>query len=220
MRMNERYETRMPALKRGGYRRWGKPLIDKIGAAVGLVSLSPVLLVLGLVVRMRLGHPVLFRQTRPGLYGRPFIMYKYRTMTNEQGDDGTLLPDAQRMTSLGRFLRSTSLDELPELWNVLRGDMSLVGPRPLLMSYLDRYTPEQARRHEVKPGITGLAQVNGRNTLSWEERFRLDVEYVDSISLTVDLEILYKTILNVFARKGITADEHVTMPEYLGAQDE
>jgi len=193
-----------------------KRAFDVAAAAVGLVVLSPVLAGVALAVRLRLGAPVLFRQERPGLHGRPFTMLKFRTMTDARDAAGRLLPDAERLTPLGRLLRSTSLDELPELWNVLRGDMSLVGPRPLLVRYLDRYTPEQARRHEVRPGLTGWAQVNGRNALTWEEKFALDVWYVDHASLALDLKILLLTLRRVLAREGISAAGEATMPEFTG----
>jgi len=163
-----------------------------------------------------MGRPVLFKQMRPGLNAKPFYMYKFRTMTNEKDEQGNPLSDEQRLTRLGRFLRSTSLDELPELFNVLKGDMSLVGPRPLLMQYLARYTPEQARRHEVKPGITGWAQVNGRNAITWEEKFALDVWYVDNWSLWLDIKILAMTVVKVFKREGISAKGEATMPEFMG----
>jgi len=165
-----------------------------------------------------LGSPVFFRQTRPGLHGKPFNLIKFRTMTNTKDHFGRLLPDSKRITKLGRFLRITSLDELPELWNVLKGDMSLVGPRPLLMEYLDKYTPEQARRHEVKPGITGWAQINGRNALSWEERFKMDVWYVDNQNLWLDLKILFLTIWKVLAREGISKPGHATMTKFSGTK--
>lgn len=180
--------------------------------------LVPVGLGVALLVRRKLGSPVLFRQTRPGLHGRPFTMLKFRTMTDARGPDGALLPDAERLTPFGRFLRSTSLDELPELLNVVKGEMSLVGPRPLLMQYLDRYTPEQARRHDAKPGVTGWAQVNGRNATTWDERFAQDVWYVEHQSLALDLKILVQTVLKVVRRDGIAADGHVTMPEFTGAR--
>ncbi len=195
-----------------------KPLLDRIAAAASLAVLSPVLLGLGVLVRWRLGSPVLFRQERPGLHGAPFTMLKFRTMTDARDASGGLLPDVERLTGFGRFLRASSLDELPELWNVLRGEMSLVGPRPLLVQYLDRYTPEQARRHDVRPGITGWAQVNGRNALSWDEKFALDVWYVDHASLGLDLKILWLTLRKVFVREGISADQHATMPEFLGGE--
>lgn len=190
--------------------------MDIGGAAIGLLVCSPILAVVALLVRLKLGAPILFRQQRPGLHGKPFMLYKFRTMTDARDADGHLLPDAERLTNFGRFLRRTSLDELPELFNVLKGDMSLVGPRPLLMQYLDRYTPEQMRRHEVKPGITGWAQVNGRNALSWEEKFALDVWYVDHLSLWLDLKIILLTIWKVLRREGISQDGHATMEEFLG----
>jgi lipopolysaccharide/colanic/teichoic acid biosynthesis glycosyltransferase len=163
-----------------------------------------------------MGWPVFFKQKRPGLKGHPFLLVKFRTMTDERDETGTLLPDGSRLTSLGRFLRATSLDELPQLWNVLRGELSLVGPRPLLMQYLERYTPEQARRHEVLPGITGWAQINGRNAISWEEKFALDIWYVDNWSLKLDALILVRTFLRVLKRDGISREGHATMPEFLG----
>jgi lipopolysaccharide/colanic/teichoic acid biosynthesis glycosyltransferase len=195
-----------------------KRLIDFLGAFIGLVVLSPLLIVIALLVRVNMGAPVLFHQERPGLHGRPFILYKFRTMRDLRDVEGRLLPDEMRLTRLGRILRSTSLDELPELFNVLKGEMSLVGPRPLLMEYLNRYTPEQARRHEVKPGITGWAQVNGRNAITWEEKFKLDVWYVDNWNLGLDLKILGLTLIKVLKREGISAGGHATMPEFRGSQ--
>ncbi len=165
-----------------------------------------------------MGRPIFFKQARPGLYGKPFVLYKFRTMLDLRDQTGKMLPDERRLTSFGRWLRSTSLDELPVLFNVLKGDMSLVGPRPLLMEYLDRYTTEQARRHEVKPGITGWAQINGRNAISWEEKFALDVWYVDNWSLLLDFRIIFLTILKVLKHEGISADGHVTMPEFKGSR--
>ncbi|HQR03318.1 MAG: sugar transferase [Proteobacteria bacterium] len=194
-----------------------KRLADLVAAALGLLLLAPLLIALGLLIRWRLGAPVFFRQTRPGLNGLPFRMIKFRTMCDTCGADGQPLPDAQRITPLGRFLRASSLDELPELWNVLRGDMSLVGPRPLLMEYLPLYSPEQARRHEVRPGITGWAQINGRNALCWEEKFALDVWYVDHRSLWLDLGILWATVRKVLKREGISAAGEATMPKFTGA---
>ena len=193
-----------------------KRLFDLLLSFGLLLALALPLLLLWGLVRRKLGSPVLFRQVRPGLHGRPFMMVKFRTMTDEHGADGELLPDAQRLTPFGRFLRAASLDELPELWNVLRGEMSLVGPRPLLMEYLPLYSPEQARRHEVRPGITGWAQVNGRNALSWEERFKLDVWYVDHRSLWLDLRILWLTVRKVIVREGISAQGEATMPRFTG----
>lgn len=176
----------------------------------------PLLAVLALLVRLKLGAPVFFRQERPGLHGQPFILLKFRTMLDARGADGNLLPDDKRLTPFGNLLRHSSLDEFPELLNVLRGDMSLVGPRPLLTRYLERYTPEQARRHEVRPGITGWAQANGRNAISWEEKFRLDVWYVDNRSPWLDVKILARTIWNVLRRRDISAKGHATMPEFMG----
>jgi len=193
-----------------------KRLLDILSSGVLLIILSPLLGFVCLLIRLDMGSPVFFRQQRPGLHGKPFTLIKFRTMTEARDAEGKLLPDEQRLTRLGAFLRSTSLDELPQLWNVLKGEMSLVGPRPLLMQYLDRYTPEQARRHEVKPGLTGWAQVNGRNALTWEERFRLDVYYVDHWSLGFDLRILGSTALKVLKREGINEPGQVTMSEFMG----
>ena len=194
-----------------------KRLFDILGAVFGLLILLPIIVTLAWQVRRKLGSPVLFRQTRPGLHGKPFQLIKFRTMRNAIGLDGRPLPDSERMTSFGSFLRSASLDELPELWNVLKGDMSLVGPRPLLMEYLPLYSLEQARRHEVRPGVTGWAQVNGRNALSWEEKFRLDVWYVDNHSFWLDLKILALTVKKVFVREGISAAGEVTMTYFTGS---
>lgn len=196
------------------YTRYGKRLFDLALAVPGLVALLPVLALVALLVRVRLGGPVLFRQVRPGLHGEPFTIYKFRTMTDARDADGNPLPDGERLTKFGKFLRASSLDELPELWNVIRGDMSLVGPRPLLMQYLERYTQEQARRNEVLPGITGWAQVNGRNAVSWEERFELDVWYVDQHTLWLDIRTLVKTLVKVFRREGISAAGEATMQEF------
>jgi len=198
------------------YASWGKRLLDLLAACTALIVLAPLLAVLAVLVRVKLGTPILFCQTRPGLYGRPFTLYKFRTMTDTRDAQGNLLPDAERLTPFGRFLRATSLDELPELWNVLTGDMSLVGPRPLLMQYLDRYTPEQARRHEVRPGITGWAQVNGRNALTWEQKFALDVWYVDHVSFWLDLKIIALTLWKILKREGISQPGQATMEEFRG----
>jgi lipopolysaccharide/colanic/teichoic acid biosynthesis glycosyltransferase len=197
-----------------------KRFFDICASALGLAFLSPVIALLAWQIRKRLGSPVLFRQTRPGLHGKPFRMIKFRTMRDAVGPDGQPLPDAERMTPFGSFLRSASLDELPELWNVLKGDMSLVGPRPLLMEYLPLYSPEQARRHEVRPGVTGWAQINGRNALSWEEKFRLDVWYVDNRSFWLDLKILALTVKKVFVREGISAAGEATMAKFTGSPRE
>lgn len=198
------------------YRRHGKRLLDLTLTLAALLLLSPLLVLLALLVRLRLGSPVLFRQRRPGLRGKPFTLYKFRTMKDLHDAGGNLLPDAERLMPLGRFLRGTSLDELPELFNVLKGEMSLVGPRPLLMEYLARYTPEQARRHAVKPGITGWAQVNGRNALTWEQKFALDVWYVDHLSLWLDLKIVVLTAWKVLRREGISQPGQATMEEFRG----
>ncbi|MBJ6611279.1 MAG: sugar transferase [Candidatus Thiothrix moscowensis] len=194
-----------------------KHFTDFTAAFLALLLLSPLLLILMVLVRLKLGSPIFFTQVRPGLHGKPFKMIKFRTMTDARDTDGNLLPDNIRLTAFGRFLRSTSLDELPELWNVLKGDMSLVGPRPLLMEYLPHYTPEQALRHEARPGITGWAQINGRNAISWEEKFRLDVWYVDNQSFWLDLKILALTIKKVFMREGISAEGEATMPKFTGS---
>ena len=199
------------------YRRYGKRLFDITGSLVLLVCLAPPVLVAIAAVRLRLGSPVFWCQRRPGVGGQPFTLIKFRTMTGDRDASGRLLPDAERMTALGSLLRSSSLDELPELVNVLRGDMSLVGPRPLLMQYLERYTPAQARRHDALPGITGLAQVSGRNALSWEEKFALDVRYVDTCSFALDLRILALTVLRVVARRDISQPGHATAQEFMGS---
>ena len=194
-----------------------KRLFDVVLAFIGLIVLSPVLLMVSLLVRVKLGGPVFFTQTRPGLNGKPFKMIKFRTMKNGVDKNGNLLPDTERMTDFGLLLRSTSLDELPELWNVLKGDMSLVGPRPLLMQYLPLYSREQNRRHEVKPGVTGWAQVNGRNSLSWDDKFKLDTWYVDNRSLLLDVKILFLTVKKVIARDGISQVNNVTMEPFTGS---
>lgn len=193
-----------------------KRSLDIVLALIGLVLFSPILLVTSLLIRRQMGSPVLFVQTRPGRGGRPFRMVKFRTMSDATGPDGHPLSDAARLTGMGSFLRSSSLDELPELWNVLKGDMSLVGPRPLLMDYLPLYSPEQARRHEVRPGITGWAQINGRNAISWEERFALDVWYVDNRGLWLDLRIIWLTLRKVIKREGISAPGEATMSKFTG----
>ena len=193
-----------------------KRSFDIVFSAAWLVGFAPLLLVVAILVRLKLGSPVLFIQERPGLRGRPFRMVKFRTMTDERGPDGELLSDAVRLTAFGKFLRSTTLDEFPEMWNVLVGDMSVVGPRPLLMRYLSRYSPFQARRMEVKPGVTGWAQVNGRNALSWDEKFALDVWYVDNRTFWLDMRIVVKTFFKVFARSGINSDKAATMEEFRG----
>lgn len=190
---------------------------DLAVSVVGLIVLSPVLLILAVVVRVKLGSPVLFRQTRPGRDGELFELIKLRTMTDSRDSHGDLLPDSERLTRFGQFLRSTSADELPELWNVLRGEMSIVGPRPLLAEYLSHYSPHQGRRHEVRPGITGLAQVRGRNSLTWDEKFDLDVWYVDNRSFRLDCAIIFWTFTSIFKREGISAEGSATMPPFQGS---
>ncbi|MCP3876689.1 MAG: sugar transferase [Desulfobacteraceae bacterium] len=192
---------------------------DILMSLIMLITLSPILLLVSLLIRNKLGTPVLFKQTRPGLNGSPFLIYKFRSMTDDRDEKGDLLPDHKRFTSFSRFLRRSSLDELPELFNVLKGDMSLVGPRPLLMQYLGRYNTKQARRHEVKPGITGWAQVNGRNAISWKDKFNLDVWYVDNQSFWLDLKILCLTIIQVYKREGVNQEGHVTTKEFMGNND-
>jgi lipopolysaccharide/colanic/teichoic acid biosynthesis glycosyltransferase len=194
--------------------------MDLVLTGIGLVILSPILLGAAVMVRLAHGSPVLFSQVRPGYFGKPFKIYKFRTMTDKRDAQGNLLPDAERLTRLGRFLRASSLDELPELFNVLRGEMSLVGPRPLLMQYLTRYSPEQARRHATLPGITGWAQVNGRNALTWEDKFRLDVWYVENWSIGLDLKILGMTIGKVLKREGISQPGHATAEEFMGNENQ
>ena len=193
-----------------------KRAFDIVFSACWLIGFAPLLLAVAILVRLKLGSPVLFVQERPGYLGRPFRMVKFRTMTDERGPDGELLPDSVRLTSFGKLLRSTTLDEFPEMWNVLIGEMSVIGPRPLLMRYLSRYSPFQARRMEVKPGVTGWAQVNGRNSLSWEEKFALDVWYVDHRTFWLDVKIVVKTFFKVFARTGINSGEGKTMEEFRG----
>jgi len=202
------------------YRRYGKRLFDLAVTIPLLLGLSPIIAIIALLVRFRLGSPVFFRQVRPGLHGRPFTMIKFRTMTDARDAQGELLPNEQRLTSFGMLLRKTSLDELPELWNVVRGDMSLVGPRPLLMAYLPLYSPEQARRHEVRPGVSGWAQVNGRNAISWPERFRLDVWYVDNLSFLLDLRIIWQSITVSLRRDGIAPEGKFTIEPFRGNSPE
>ena len=202
------------------YQRFGKRCFDLLVSVSLVICLAPVLAVLALFVRWRLGSPILFSQERPGRHGRTFRMIKFRSMTDARNEHGELLPDDIRLTRFGRFLRSSSLDELPELWNVIRGEMSLVGPRPLLNRYLELYTSEQMRRHEILPGITGWAQVNGRNTISWEAKFSYDVDYVDRVSFAMDLRILAMTAIKVLRRDGVSAAGHATMPEFLGIRQD
>lgn len=197
----------VPAIKRA---------FDLASSFFSLILLSPILLILGILVCLKIGHPILYRQQRPGYGGKPFFIYKFRSMTDARDSNGDLLPDSERLTRLGRFLRSSSLDELPEIINILRGEMSWVGPRPLLMQYLKRYTPEQMRRHDVLPGVTGWAQVNGRNVLSWREKFRLDVWYVDHWNFWLDIRILLMSVGKVLRREGISQEGHATAEEFMG----
>lgn len=196
-----------------------KEVADRLIAAIALLIFSPLLLIIAIAIYIRMGKPIVFSQPRPGKDNRIFTFYKFRTMTDDRDLAGNLLPDEQRLTAFGQFLRRTSLDELPQLWNVLKGDLSLVGPRPLLVKYLDRYTPEQARRHDVKPGITGWVQINGRNALNWEEKFKLDIWYVDHWSLWLDLQILFLTIGKVLQQEGINQEGYVTAEEFKGKID-
>ena len=202
------------------YRRVGKRVLDLGLAVPALAVLAPVGLAVGGLIRLKLGGPVLFRQQRPGRDGEIFEVIKFRSMSNARGADGELLPDEDRLTPFGMRLRRLSLDELPTLWNVVCGDMSLVGPRPLLVQYLDRYTPEQRRRHDVLPGVTGWAQINGRNAINWDEKFEHDVWYVENVSLRTDLRILFRTAAQVLGRRGISAEGHATMPEFTGNHEE
>lgn len=202
------------------YSRYIKRIMDIVLSFIAILLLGPFLLIIAFLVRIKLGSPVIFKQDRPGLNEKIFTLYKFRTMTDERDENGELLPDEKRMTKYGKFLRSTSLDELPELFNIFKGDMSLVGPRPLLVQYLPLYDEYQRRRHEVRPGLSGLAQISGRNTLSWEEKFRLDIEYVDNISFIGDFKIILSTLKKVFVREGINSDNSVTMEPFTGSQKE
>ena len=195
-----------------------KRVLDIAGSLFGLIVLSPVLIIVALLIRWKLGSPIFFRQQRPGLHGKPFEMIKFRTMTDAKDENGNLLSDEKRLTWLGKFLRKTSLDEFPELWNVLKGDMSLVGPRPLLMQYLPLYSEEQAKRHNVRPGVTGWAQINGRNAISWEQKFEYDIWYVNHQSFWLDVKILFLTVWKVVRRDGINANNHITMPAFTGTK--
>lgn len=195
-----------------------KRLFDIIISMIGLLTLSPIILITALLIRFKLGSPIIFKQKRPGLNGIPFFVYKFRTMNEKCDANGNLLPDHMRLTELGKMLRKLSLDELPQLFNVLKGDLSLVGPRPLLMEYLELYSSEQLRRHDVRPGITGWAQVNGRNAISWEEKFKLDVWYVDNHSFWLDIKILFLTVLKVFKSEGISQEGHVTIEKFTGSK--
>jgi lipopolysaccharide/colanic/teichoic acid biosynthesis glycosyltransferase len=203
--------------KGGLYRRFFKSLMDFILSSIAIIVLSPLLFVVALLVRTKLGSPVIFKQKRPGLNEKVFTLYKFRTMTDERGENGELLPDRMRLTKFGRLLRSTSLDELPELFNIIRGDMSIIGPRPLHVRYLPLYNNRQKRRHDVRPGLSGLAQVNGRNSITWEEKFEWDIEYVNNITFIGDCSIIIKTIVNLFKREGINSEDNLTMPAFAGS---
>jgi undecaprenyl phosphate N,N'-diacetylbacillosamine 1-phosphate transferase len=210
----------MEKSKGGIYKRYLKRPMDFILSLIAIIVLSPVLLIVAILIRVYLGSPVLFKQKRPGLNENIFMMYKFRTMTDERDENGKLLPDSVRLTKFGRFLRSTSLDELPELFNILKGDMSIIGPRPLLIQYLPLYNNRQKRRHEVRPGLSGLAQVSGRNAISWEDKFNLDVKYVDNVRLVSDWKIIYSTIKKVFVREGINSETAATMEPFKGTEKE
>lgn len=195
-----------------------KPLLDRFGALILLILFSPLILLVTLLITVSMGRPVYFAQRRPGLHGKIFTIYKFRTMTDEKDSQGNLLPDSERLKGIGQFIRNLSLDELPQLLNVLKGEMSFIGPRPLLPDYLPLYTPQQARRHDVKPGITGWAQINGRNAISWEEKFRYDIEYVDNISFAFDFKIFYRTFAKVFIKEGISQAGEATMEKFTGTK--
>lgn len=209
----------MTGHKQGFYEKYIKRLQDFLCALAAIVVLSPIMLITAVLVRVKLGSPIIFKQERPGLDGKIFTLYKFRTMTDKRDENGELLPDAVRLTKFGKLLRSTSLDELPELFNILNGDMAVVGPRPLLVEYLPRYNTHQARRHEVRPGFTGLAQVNGRNSITWEEKFNWDVQYVDHITFFEDWKIIFKTVGTVLKREGISSETSVTMEKFMGSEN-
>mgnify|MGYP002794146038 FL=1 len=205
--------------KKGVYEKYIKRPQDMLCALLALIVLSPILLITAFLVRVKLGSPVIFKQERPGLNGKIFTLYKFRTMTDERDSEGNLLPDEERLTKFGKLLRSTSLDELPELLNILFGDIAVVGPRPLLVEYLPRYNVEQRRRHEVRPGLSGLAQVNGRNAISWEDKFKYDVQYVEHVTFIGDWKIILKTVLNVIKRDGINSETAATMEVFMGTEE-
>ncbi len=211
-------EIKATKRKRGPYRRYFKRPLDLVLSLAAIIILSPILLLIALLVRINLGSPVIFKQQRPGMNEKIFTLYKFRTMTDERDEKGELLPDEVRLTDFGKFLRASSLDELPELFNILKGDMSIVGPRPLLIEYLPLYNGHQRRRHEVRPGLTGWAQVNGRNAISWEEKFNYDVEYVDNLSFFLDVKIIFLTIMKVLKREGINQEGRATMEPFRGSQ--
>lgn len=210
------FQIEMMTRKKGLYEKYFKRLLDILLSGLALVVLSPLMLAVALLVKMKLGSPVIFKQERPGKNEKIFSMYKFRTMTDERNKNGQLLPDSVRLTPFGKLLRSTSLDELPELWNIFKGDMSIIGPRPLLVSYLKLYNVKQKRRHDVRPGLTGFAQVNGRNSLAWKEKFDLDVFYTENVTFLLDLKIILKTILTVVSREGISAEGNETMAPFEG----
>lgn len=205
--------------KKGVYEKYIKSPQDMLCALLALIVLSPILFITAFLVRVKLGSPVIFKQERPGLNGKIFTLYKFRTMTDERDSEGNLLPDEVRLTKFGKLLRSTSLDELPELLNILFGDIAVIGPRPLLVEYLPRYNAEQRRRHEVRPGLSGLAQVNGRNAISWEDKFKYDVQYVDHVTFLGDWKIIFQTILNVIKRDGINSETAATMEVFMGTEE-
>lgn len=217
MRTEVRTNVTRATVQQGGiYRRFLKRPMDFILSLIAIIVLSPIMLIVALLVRVKLGSPVIFKQKRPGLNEKIFTIYKFRSMTDERGENGELLPDRLRLTKFGKMLRSTSLDELPELWNIFKGDMSFVGPRPLHVRYLPLYNANQKRRHEVKPGLTGLAQVNGRNSITWEEKFNWDIQYVNQVTFIHDCKIILLTIMCVFKKEGINSGEEVTMPAFTG----
>lgn len=220
MQAQSKKEVEFKERHRGIYERYFKRPLDIILSLIAIIVLSPLMLIIAVLVRIYLGSPVIFKQQRPGLNEKIFTMYKFRTMTDERDENGELLPDSERLTKFGKFLRSTSLDELPELFNILKGDMSIVGPRPLLVEYLPLYNEHQKRRHKVRPGLSGLAQVSGRNAISWEERFDLDVEYVDNISFLLDIKIIFLTLKKVILREGINSNTSVTMEPFRGSEKE
>lgn len=219
MQAQSKKEVEFKERHRGIYERYFKRPLDIILSLIAIIVLSPLMLIIAVLVRIYLGSPVIFKQQRPGLNEKIFTMYKFRTMTDERDENGELLPDSERLTKFGKFLRSTSLDELPELFNILKGDMSIVGPRPLLVEYLPLYNEHQQRRHEVRPGLSGLAQISGRNAISWEDKFNLDVEYVDNINFITDLKIIFLTVKKVFLREGINQEGEATMEAFKGSKD-